>query len=146
LFTARLEKAGKGELEVLNAGVGGYGTVQEYLYMMSDGVAVRPDIVLLMFYENDLTDNGLSYYPGFGPRPYARITGNRLEIIENLDPTRFDAFILPMPFRTELNAHSYLYYFLNSRIYQPLLAKRLRELQQADLRSMPAEQRYELQF
>ena len=30
-----------------------------------------PDAVVLMFYDNDLIDNCLSYSPGLGPRPYA---------------------------------------------------------------------------
>jgi hypothetical protein len=70
LFSFDLEEINS-NVEVINAGVGGYGMVQEYLYLTGEGLAFRPDIVLLLFYENDLSDNCLSYYPAFGPRPYA---------------------------------------------------------------------------
>src|SRR5437899_11369763 len=50
LFTARLEKMNP-PLEVINAGVGGYGTVQEYLYLLSEGLRFNPDFVLLIFFE-----------------------------------------------------------------------------------------------
>src|SRR5262245_15424435 len=43
LFSARLEKLDD-ELEVMNAGVGGYGTVQEYLYLTKEGLRFHPDL------------------------------------------------------------------------------------------------------
>lgn len=43
LFTARLEALNP-QLEVLNAGVGGYGTVQEYLYLSTEGLTFQPDL------------------------------------------------------------------------------------------------------
>jgi len=143
VFTAQLEQADP-HLEVLNAGVGGYGTVQEYLYLASEGVKFNPNLVLLMFFENDLTDNGTSYYPGFGPRPYARLVGNDVQIVETLDPTEYEKFILPAPFRMSLNDHSYFYYFLNSRIYQRLFAQEMLRRQQADLLKLDVKTRYEL--
>lgn len=51
------EKDGKG-LEIINLGVGGYGTLQEYLVYHKVGAKYKPDIVLLGFYlSNDLTNN-----------------------------------------------------------------------------------------
>jgi len=145
VFTAQLEQADS-HLEVLNSGVGGYGTVQEYLYLASEGLKFHPDLVLLMFYENDLTDNGLSYYPGFGPRPYAKMDGNEFQIIETLDPSAYEKFTLPAPFRMSLNSYSYLYYFANSRIYQRFHAKRMLEWQKADLQVLDSGTRYKLFF
>lgn len=57
----RLERcgfqAGK-RIEVLNFGVSGYGTAQEYLVLRSSAIAYRPDLVLLQFTNgNDLQDN-----------------------------------------------------------------------------------------
>src|SRR5262249_1154366 len=132
LFTARMERADP-HLEVWNAGVGGYGTVQEYLYLATDGLKFHPDLVLLMFYENDLTDNGLSYYPGFGPRPYVDSHDDHLQIVTKLDSSQYEKFILPLPFRMALNNHSYFYYFANSRIYQRIFAERMKKQQQDDL-------------
>jgi lysophospholipase L1-like esterase len=141
LFSAQLESAIP-HLEVLNAGVGGYGTVQEYLYLESEGLQFKPNLVLLMFFENDLTDNNLSYYPAFGPRPYARLIGKNLEIVRTLDSSEYEKFILPFPFRMALNKYSYFYYFLNSRIYQPFFTKRMQQMQQSDLERMDTDQMY----
>ncbi|MBI2144018.1 SGNH/GDSL hydrolase family protein [Candidatus Woesearchaeota archaeon] len=43
--------------EVINAGVGGYGTEQELIFLMREGLKYNPDIVLLSFYSNDPSDN-----------------------------------------------------------------------------------------
>lgn len=133
LFSTLMEELDP-RLQVLNAGVGGYGTVQEYLYLEGEGVQFSPDLVLLLVYENDLTDNCLSYYPGFGPRPYAEMKGDELHIIESPDPTEFEKFTLPVPLSVFLNKHSYFFYFLNANIYHKLFSERMKRLQQLDLR------------
>jgi hypothetical protein len=144
LFSARAESAEPG-LEVLNAGVGGYGTVQEYTYLRTEGLRFKPDLVALLLYENDLVDNTMPYYPGFGPRPYAVIRDDSVVIMEP-DPTNFRRFIFPAPFRMWLHRHSTLYYLLNSRVYQPVLAKRLREQQDADVARTTRAQRLTIAF
>ena len=143
LFSARLERMNP-RFEVLNAGVGGYGTVQEYLYFLTEGARFKPDLLLVMFFENDLSDNCLSYYAGFGPRPYARLKDGKVELVDRLDSRDFLRFTLPVPFRSALNRHSYLYYFLNSYIYQRLFARRMVELQQADLKRIANCGNYEI--
>jgi len=45
------------EVQVLNAGVRGYGTDQSYLYYRERGRAFEPDVVVLFHSGNDLTDN-----------------------------------------------------------------------------------------
>ena len=48
-------------LEVINMGVGGYGTLQEYLVYHNIGKNYKPDIVLLGFYlSNDVTNNSMT--------------------------------------------------------------------------------------
>jgi hypothetical protein len=132
-FVGRLNKLHP-ELQLLNAGVGGYGTVQEYLYLDLYGEVVRPAAVLLAIYENDLTDNCLSYYPSFGPRPYAFASNGSVTLVKELQPEGFRRFTLPLPFWQQLNKHSYLYGFLNGRVYQRLRASRMRELAREDLK------------
>jgi hypothetical protein len=45
-------------VEVINLGVGGYGTAQEYLYLRDDGLKYEPDLVVLAFFTgNDVQDN-----------------------------------------------------------------------------------------
>jgi len=42
--------------EIINASVSGYGTGQQWLYLSERGIQYRPDVVLLLFYENDYGD------------------------------------------------------------------------------------------
>jgi len=44
-------------LEVLNFGVGGYGTAQEYVLLETRAMRYQPDLVLLQFSPNDVIDN-----------------------------------------------------------------------------------------
>lgn len=127
LFTTRIEAQLPG-VEVINAGVGSYGTVQEYLYLLDEGIRYRPDLVLLMFYKNDLIENCLSYSPGIGPRPYAYMGSGRLHIEGRLLADDYVKVTIPTPFRVFLARHSYLFYFLNSRVYHQLFAERVRAI------------------
>jgi hypothetical protein len=144
LLTARLEQ-NIPQTEVLNAGVGGYSTVQEYVYLAETGILFQPDLVLLMFYENDLAENTMSFYPGFGPRPYATFTGGQLRLVRDLDPTKFVRYILPVPFSLVLNRHSYLYYALN-RYYQRLRAVELTRRERLDASEVDRATQYQIFF
>lgn len=67
IFTEVLEEklaSGEQKWEVINAGVSGYGTDQEYLFLKNEGLKYEPDIVLLAFYlRNDPVNNtGLVQY------------------------------------------------------------------------------------
>jgi len=44
-------------LEVLNFGVGGYGTAQEYVLLEAKAIRYQPDLVLLQFSPGDVMDN-----------------------------------------------------------------------------------------
>ncbi len=78
----RLERAlaGRG-VEVVNMGVGGYGTAQEFLLLREEGVKFEPDLVVLAFLQtNDVRNNSQELEKAlwkeegiktFG-RPYAR--------------------------------------------------------------------------
>jgi hypothetical protein len=83
-------------IEVISAGVSGWGTGQQLLYYRAEGRHYRPDLVLLMFYlGNDVKDN----LPGRGITvegtncyaPYFSLAGNQL------DPTpwQFAPGVLP---------------------------------------------------
>ena len=53
-----LKERGKSNVEVINLGVSGYGTLQEYYVLKNEGVRYHPDLVLLgFFFGNDLSDN-----------------------------------------------------------------------------------------
>lgn len=57
IFARRIEKQLRSELacpvEVLNASVSGYGSVEEADYFLSEGLALAPDVVLIYQVEND---------------------------------------------------------------------------------------------
>lgn len=55
-FCARLAAA-EPRLEVVNTGVEGYGTAQQWLLFRETGARLRPDVVLLCYFWNDLANN-----------------------------------------------------------------------------------------
>jgi hypothetical protein len=48
---------------VINAGVGGYNTVQEYTFLKKVGLGFEPDLILLTYHPNDIETNEGSYDP-----------------------------------------------------------------------------------
>jgi hypothetical protein len=75
----RCRRDGK-TVEVINFGVNGYGTAQEYLTLKNWGLKYRPDLVLLAFFTgNDFTDNSLALGKHEG-RPYFTAHDGKLEL------------------------------------------------------------------
>ncbi len=56
VLEARLRAAGR-SVEVLNAGVSGFGSAEECVYLERELFGYEPDLVLVSFYQNDLVDN-----------------------------------------------------------------------------------------
>lgn len=78
--------------EVLNAGVRGWGTAQEYLYLTREGLDLQPDVVVMVVYVgNDLVDNSreLSGFAEGSPtsRPFYSIKSGNLELSPASAPT-----------------------------------------------------------
>lgn len=48
------------DVEVLNLGISGYGTAREYLLLREKGLRYQPDLVVLFFTGNDVSDNSAS--------------------------------------------------------------------------------------
>jgi hypothetical protein len=67
LLAARMRTEGR-NVEVINGGTEGYSTDQEVLWLMSEGVKYRPDVVVLQMYENDIYWNGRDRYLRY-PKP-----------------------------------------------------------------------------
>lgn len=71
--------AGK-QVEVMNFGVSGYGTAQEYLVLKSTAARYQPDLVLLAFTNgNDLRNNSAELESEDG-RPFYRLAGDGLRL------------------------------------------------------------------
>lgn len=65
------------KVEVINFGVGGYGTTQQYLYLVEQGLKYRPDLVLVALYlGNDIRNNSKilerQLWQNDQPKVYAR--------------------------------------------------------------------------
>ncbi len=45
------------KVEVINAGVSGFSTAEEVVYLENEGIKYKPDIVVLGFFKNDIEDN-----------------------------------------------------------------------------------------
>jgi hypothetical protein len=69
-------------VEVVNAGVGGYSTDQEYLYYRERGSRLGARIVVVFFYYNDVIHNARPNYTSF-PKPLLAETDKGL-IVSNL--------------------------------------------------------------
>jgi hypothetical protein len=93
-------------VETFNAGVAGYGTTQELLWLRREGFAYRPDLVVLAFYTNDFWDNasGLRHETH---RPAYVLKGGRLELTGV--PVVASASSPLERLRSYLENHSYLY-------------------------------------
>jgi lysophospholipase L1-like esterase len=62
-----LEKKTDLQYETINAGVGGYSPWQEYIYFKQEGIKYNPDLVVLSFVLNDVTEKfGLTRFGGSG--------------------------------------------------------------------------------
>ncbi len=68
IFHERIE-ARHPDWEIVNAGVAGYATDQQLLYLEARGLALRPDVVLLLFHPNDLLENAERATSGYY-KPY----------------------------------------------------------------------------
>ncbi|MFN0241951.1 MAG: hypothetical protein ACKVWV_03590 [Planctomycetota bacterium] len=136
LFSAQLEASETG-LEVINASVVAYGNVQEYLYLRDEGLSFQPDLVLVLVFHNDFSDNILPYNLRMGPRPYAVLEASGTRIVEEIDDDRFAPFRIPFPFSAFLYRHSYLFYALNDRVYFGMRDKELAKLDRANMDRVP---------
>jgi GDSL-like Lipase/Acylhydrolase len=98
--------------EILNAGVAGYATDQELLYLEKRGLAFQPDVVLLLLHPNDFLENAERGTSGYYKPRFVLHPGGELELTQMPVPhgtleQRFDRW---------LHYHTYLLY----RVYHPL--------------------------
>lgn len=68
--------------QVINAGVAGYNTTQELIYLLSEGLSLEPDLIVVGFYWNDLVGNerelpDISTTPKTTPTQQVHETGER---------------------------------------------------------------------
>jgi lysophospholipase L1-like esterase len=103
--------------EVLNLGISGYGTGQEYLMLKYYGLKYQPDFVILAFYiGNDILDNSSTLSDPRYPKPYFELNGGKLEEL----PFTINDETQSVPFRSLKGQFKKflpnIYYMLTSRI------------------------------
>lgn len=66
------------KVEAFAMGVVGYSADQKLLWLESDGWKFSPDLVVLMFFDDDVFGDGLPYY--YGPKPQFLLNGRQLTL------------------------------------------------------------------
>ena len=137
-FATRLIRTDR---EVVNAGVGGYGTVQEALWLRERGLTYDPDVVVVACYANDLVDNCRSHYPAIGPRPHVAFADGNACIVEELTDDDFRRFLPAFPGAPWWHRHSALFRSFEKNVWQPLARERLQRLDRDEVAAIPTERR-----
>lgn len=130
-FGERLEKI-LTSVEVLNMGVWGTGTDQQYLLYREEGVKFNADLVILLYLVENITRNGNDGTVQHGdrmlPKPRFRLQEGKL-VLTNVPVPKHSVPIndeqrqwqenqgigIPIPFKGFLREHSALYRLLHSR-------------------------------
>jgi len=87
IFGNEINKGSK-KYEIINFGLCGYGTDQEYLLLKTEGIKYEPDFVVFA-YDNDLAD--VAFDRAFTyPKPFFILENNTLKNINNPVPIRKD--------------------------------------------------------
>jgi lysophospholipase L1-like esterase len=98
-------------VEVLNAGVSGFGTAEELIFLENEGYKYSPDFVVLAFYANDMEDN---IKAGLFSLNNGKLTIGKTEHIPGV---RIQNIIYSLPFFRFLGENSYLYSYVFNTIW-----------------------------
>jgi hypothetical protein len=113
-------------IDVINTGTSGWSTDQELIMFQTEGKKYSPDLVILLFYENDITYNNRPKDWGMYYKPLFQIVDGKLELT-NVPVPRPDIFIMYDQLEAEnksafkrlrswLNVNSYLYKLVKDRV------------------------------
>jgi hypothetical protein len=131
-FVTRWAQA-RPDLALINAGVGGYSTIQQGMLLDELRPIAKPDRLVLVVDRSDLVDNVEPFFAGIGPRPYSK----RPDQIEPLSWEPFRPLLLPIPGAAWLHANSVLAYLVRNRIVQSAWGVRVQEAADAPNRLIP---------
>ncbi|MBN1405713.1 MAG: hypothetical protein JW946_04270 [Candidatus Omnitrophica bacterium] len=128
-FSYKLEqlfKANGENVEVVNMGVDGFGTTQEWLLLKEEGIKYSPDMIICLFFTgNDIENNSRGFEYGQN-KPFFTIKNNNL-VLENYPVPKNSAnagysqeqesrWRVNIPvIKKFLQTHSYAYVFLRLR-------------------------------
>jgi hypothetical protein len=122
-FAARIDSSFE-HVEVLNLSLSGFGTDQEYLRFLKEGMRYRPDLVIVQVTPNDFQE---ILHPFFNqkPKPYFEFMNSGSLALMNVPVmpigakcSEFYESSLPLPFKDWLSWHSYSYVYFNEKYFQ----------------------------
>lgn len=125
------------DVQVVNLSLSGYGTDQQYLRFIKEGMAYKPDLVIVQVTPNDFEE---IQHPFFNQKPKPQFA-----LSENGDLTLMNVPVkpvgvkcqdfydnsLPLPFKDWLDWHSYAYNFFNEKYFA--LKRKTSKSQSAEL-------------
>jgi hypothetical protein len=90
-FSDFMQRALGDRVEVINAGVPGWGTDQELIYFENSACRLEPDVVVLVFTTaNDVVNNGLDHlFLGSAPKPRFDVAGDTLILADEVPKPAF---------------------------------------------------------
>ena len=110
-YTEILEDSLLKNIQVMNMGAAGYGNDQELLFLREEGVKYSPDVVIVAFYHNDLTNN-MHSFQYFQYKPMFVLDAENKLILTNV-PVPQKGFL---SFGMLLYTHSHTFHFLFERL------------------------------
>lgn len=105
----------QGNLEVINAGVSGWSTDQELIWLEEKGLSYAPDLVILLLYQNDLTDNLQKLVNNFYYKPVFILEDDESLRLDGTPCPRASAILLAMK---NLRNHSSLVSLIGNLTYR----------------------------
>jgi hypothetical protein len=112
-----LNEKGK-KIEILNAGVDGYNTNQEFIALREKYLNLKPDLVIFAYCENDLAESAVQFLRDEYPQKIILKRGRKPENLHyfNLNEIEYLALVLPNQFFLNEGINRWL--LLNSGIYR----------------------------
>ena len=120
IFTEILEKKLNGDkIEIINFGVPGYGTDQEYLSFKKYGIQWKPDIVIVMLHTRDIEVDNICDFEHGVYKPLFAVDGNSLRLASKIPLPRIEkspALTTPYSSCTKCRNKPILYQLIGKRI------------------------------
>lgn len=110
-------------VQVINFSLSGYATDQQYLKFLRDGIALKPDIVILQLTPNDFAEIQFPFFKQKAKPQYLLDDRGNLELVnvpvQPIGPNAEEFYrnSIPVPFKEWLEWNSYSYNLLNQRYH-----------------------------
>ena len=115
-------------VQVINLSLSGYGTDQEYIRFVKEGLQYKPDLVIVQVTPNDFEEIQFPFY-NRKPKPHFIFDADDELVLRNVPVTvagdyakQYYSELFPFPFKEWMIWNSYAYLFINEK-YQPIRKK-----------------------